>query len=382
MLRLAPILINCDRQSRQLSLAELRQAERGIGNHALTLFDTGKTVVMDQSHIFFDGAWGAALAEILANEALSWAVYLKALPPAQPRQTWPHTLTFNFQGPDLALIEQSPQATSEVTAETTAVDLKAMLRLRRLFKRRNDLLQLTVNDLLVLYRAIHAATYEPAPDLVSELNRLVRIQSSEKAASAALETIAAANQKNPIMVIPVDGSRRIPRDRLYPIAFEVPLHELKLLELHRQCVAALEAYNRGNPDRSAGYARFDDLQRTYLATLAGFGAVLGKSKAIAIAGESASVGAIKMLAHMPAPLIRMLDAIPDRIDLLNDILKGREVFSNVGAVVPSSTLTRFMTAKDDNEKKALAWGRSHRCRRDYAYFAARLSSSCGPAAGG
>jgi hypothetical protein len=32
------------------------------------------------------------------------------------------------------------------------------------------------------------------------------------------------------------------------------------------------------------------------------------------------------------------------------------VFSNVGAVVPASTLTRFITAKDDNTQKQLAWG--------------------------
>jgi hypothetical protein len=42
--------------------------------------------------------------------------------------------------------------------------------------------------------------------------------------------------------------------------------------------------------------------------------------------------------------------------MLNNMLKGREVFSNVGAVVPSSTLQRFVTAKDDNEQKQLAWG--------------------------
>ena len=52
----------------------------------------------------------------------------------------------------------------------------------------------------------------------------------------------------------------------------------------------------------------------------------------------------------------MLDAIPGQFDALNDVIKGREVFSNVGAVAPASTLTRFITAKDDNEQKALAWG--------------------------
>jgi hypothetical protein len=52
----------------------------------------------------------------------------------------------------------------------------------------------------------------------------------------------------------------------------------------------------------------------------------------------------------------VLDKIPSRFDVLNDIIKGREVFSNVGAVAPTSTLTRFITAKDDNDKKTLAWG--------------------------
>jgi hypothetical protein len=59
---------------------------------------------------------------------------------------------------------------------------------------------------------------------------------------------------------------------------------------------------------------------------------------------------------MPTPIQRLLDDIPSRFDVLNDIIKGREVFSNVGAVAKSSTLTRFITAKDDNDKKTLAWG--------------------------
>jgi hypothetical protein len=60
------------------------------------------------------------------------------------------------------------------------------------------------------------------------------------------------------------------------------------------------------------------------------------------------VSAIKLLAHLPKPMQRLLDQIPQRFDVLNDIIKGREVFSNVGAVAADSTLTRFMTAKDDN----------------------------------
>jgi hypothetical protein len=141
------------------------------------------------------------------------------------------------------------------------------------------------------------------------------------------------------------------------MVFEVPLDELDLIGLHRRALAALETYQQGAGDeRTAAYAEFDQLQRTYLASLAGFGAVLSRAKKIGIEGDSASSGSIRMLANMPTPIQRLLDAVPNRFDLLNDLIKGREVFSNVGMVAPSSTLTRFITAKDDNKKKDLAWG--------------------------
>ncbi len=355
-LRHAPIIFNCDQRPRNLPLAEVRQTERGVGSHALTLFDTGETIVMDQSHIFFDGAWGAAVAEILANEAISWAVYLNTLPPVQLEQHRPQSLAFSFEAAELAWLQKVPQVTPEVSVETDIVNVKIILRLRRLFKRRNDLIQLTVNDLLVLYRAIHAIKYQANPDIIAELQELTHHSATQKVAANTLKEIEDSQRVNPALVIPVDGSRRNPRDRLYPITFEAPLKELDFINLHQQCVAALESYKSGQGDRSDDYTNFDKLQRNYLASLAGFGAVLSRAKEIAIAGESASVGAIKMLAHMPTPLQRMLDQIPGRIDLLNDLIKGREVFSNVGAVAPTSTLTRFITAKDDNDKKDLAWG--------------------------
>src|SRR5262249_27308593 len=45
-----------------------------------------------------------------------------------------------------------------------------------------------------------------------------------------------------------------------------------------------------------------------------------------------------------------------QFDVLNEIIKGEEVFSNVGRVASGSTLRRFITAKDDNQQKTLAWG--------------------------
>jgi hypothetical protein len=140
------------------------------------------------------------------------------------------------------------------------------------------------------------------------------------------------------------------------MTFEVPLTDLDLLSLHEQTLAAHRAYTGSSGDRATAYQQFDKLQRQYLATLAGFGAVLGKVKLFALAGESASMGSLKLLAYMPTPLQRMLDAIPSRFEILNDLIKGQEVISNVGSVTANSTLTRFITAKDDNDKKTLAWG--------------------------
>jgi hypothetical protein len=135
------------------------------------------------------------------------------------------------------------------------------------------------------------------------------------------------------------------------------LKDFDLLQLHTRAMSLLEAIRTAPGRRSgAAYVEFDQVQRRYLATLAGFGALLSRTKEIALTGESASVGTIKLLAHMPPALQRLLDKVPGQIDILNDLIKGREVFSNVGQVARKSTLTRFATAKDDNDKKTLAWG--------------------------
>src|SRR5205085_1055852 len=48
--------------------------------------------------------------------------------------------------------------------------------------------------------------------------------------------------------------------------------------------------------------------------------------------------------------------IPQKIGILNEIIKGREVFSNAGQVAGASTLTRFLSARDDGATKLLVWG--------------------------
>jgi hypothetical protein len=356
-LRLAPILLNADPRPRERTLSTLRQAERGLGDHPLTIFDTGESFAFDQSHIFFDGTWGAALAEILTNDALAWAGYLNQLPPVPTVGSRPYALAFDYQGKDIKVISAAPRVPAEVSAESDQGNIKAIMGLRKLFKRRSDLLGLTVNDLLVLYRGIHALSYQPRLDLLSELESLKKKKVTCDAASAALEALQEVGRTNPAILIPIDASQINPKERLYPLVFENPIDELDLLALHQKTVTALAAYVEASGDaRSIRYTEFDKVQRTYLAALAGFGEILSRYIENALQGESTSVGAIKMVAHLPVPMQRLLDQVPHHLDMLNDLIKGREVFSNVGAVVPSSTLTRFITAKDDNKRKTLVWG--------------------------
>lgn len=356
-LRFAPILISTDLRVRSLPLSELRQAERGVGSHALTLFDTGESIVFDQSHIFFDGAWGTALSEIMTNEALSWARYLSMLPASPtPSSTRLYTsLTLQLNPSDLELVRQSPHVSQEAGAETSKVDLKACLALRKNFKQRNDLIEITINDLLLLYRAIHAATYTPSQELLNEIRQLSATKPD--IAASLRQVVEEGSRTNPAILIPMDASINSPRDRVYPLNVEVPLKDLDLLSLHARTLKVLDGYESASGvDRSDLFNAFIQMQKIYLATLAGFGIFLTRAKEMAAAGQTPAAGAIKLLAHLPAPIQRMLDKIPEKFEVLNNIIKGREVFSNVGAVVPSSTLTRFMTAKDDNNQKQLAWG--------------------------
>jgi hypothetical protein len=264
------------------------------------------------------------------------------------------SLALQVQKSDLDVIEKYPRASVEAGAETDRIKLKDCIDLRKQFKQRSDLLQLTINDLLILYRAIHAATYKPSQNLLAEIKRLSA--SHSEIAASLRHLVEEVSRVNPSILIPMDASLKVPRERIYPLNMEVPLIELNLLSLHIQTMKLLAAYEASTEDRAAMYASFDQYQRVYLASLAGFGAILNKAKEIAIQGESASVGALKLLAHLPLPLQHILDKIPQRFELLNNILKGREVFSNVGAVAVASSLSRFITAKDDNAQKELAWG--------------------------
>src|SRR5258708_19083218 len=79
-LRLAPIILNWDSASADESLKDIRSGRRGIGDQALTVFRTTQSTVFDLSHIFFDGPWGMAVAEILTGKAITFSPQLTHAP--------------------------------------------------------------------------------------------------------------------------------------------------------------------------------------------------------------------------------------------------------------------------------------------------------------
>lgn len=378
LLRSAPIILNWDVSRSEQPLADIRNNRRGIGDHALTIFRGSNSMIFDLSHIFFDGPWGMVVAEILTNQATRLAHQLSAAPSISAEVSQVKTVALQMPE-DIEKRARKVQLPPEVSGETIFANLPLLQEVRRNLKLRNPELLLTVNDLLLMFRSIFGPLYHPSTKLMYELamlkdNSAKRLQQSAQLALSALES---AQQPNPALLIPIDATKINPRERVYPLTFRNPFGNL--LEQHLQAWNALQALKgtRAFNTRAGSEARATG--KAYLMTISAFGQVLSKYKEVALSGESASTVTIKLLAGLPPALQKLLTSYPERFDVINDTIKGQEVFSNVGQVSLQSSLTRFNTAKDDNEKKTLAWGiltdaqgRLHISLRDFRPHVAAL----------
>lgn len=353
LLRHTPVLINWDIQQATQPLAYIRQGKRGIGDHPLTIFRTDESMVFDQSHIFFDGAWGAVVAEVMTNEAIITAKHIAQQARIRRHPTPPQRLTLQISGAMAKAISKQ-HIEHEVSAENISIRGRKIHDLRKMLKQRNDLAQITVNDLFILYRGLHARMYQPSQTLLTaiEERNTGRSATQKQAYQAAINAIGGGRSKNPAILIPIDATWYDPRERVFPTTFRNPLTEF--LDHHRRTMKALQAYQADNSNES--FARFEEEQLVYLRMVGGFGEILSRYKEIAMRGESTSTASIKFLAHLNGSIQTMLNNLPGRFDLLNEVIKGEEVFSNTGRVARGSTLRRFITAKDDNKQKKLAWG--------------------------
>ena len=345
----APIILNWDAASHALPLADIRRGRRGIGDHALTVFRTDRSMVFDQSHIFFDGIWGLAVAEILTDSAIHWRRRLEGQPCS--RQPAPAPLVLNCPAQVTASARSQLQP-REASAESRGVNVQRLHRARQWLRQRG--VRLTVNDLLLLYRGFHAARYQPSPRVQRALEDLRQSDSPEaRAAAKSVETtLVRFRETNPAILVPMDASNVSPKERIFPTTFRNPL-----MDIRDRFAAAQKCYMdyRAQPDAER-WPAFDLARRELLAYLKAFGELLDTLKAVTMRGESFNTATIRLLAHLPASMQYVLDQIPQRIGFLNEVIKGNEVFSNVGRIAPGVSLTRFLSAKDDGQTKELVWG--------------------------
>lgn len=352
----APVIINWDEHAGSATLAEVRRTRRGVGDHALTIIRTEQSFVFDQSHIFFDGTWAMAMAEVLTNAAVRWCERCTTLAPAEGR---PATKLVLDPSPAFLRAARGLQSPPEISAETTIWDNSTIFELRQMLGQTGT--HLTVNDLLVITRIFHAAHYRPSASVQQEIDALrtaARTASERRAAATIERSLERGRLMNPALLIPVDASPTDPRERIFPITFRNLADNL--VRVWDETWESYQAYRRIEPpDTPEGQAAFDEFalnRRLLIGNLRAFSHILAANKAVAIRGDSLNIAILKLLVGLPLPVQTLLKEIPERVLPLNEVIRGDEVYSNVGRVAQGASLSRFMTAKDDGNTKALAWG--------------------------
>ncbi|MBL8160823.1 MAG: hypothetical protein JNJ61_02485, partial [Anaerolineae bacterium] len=349
-----PVIINWDMRDGTMPLSLIRQGRRGIGDHAMTIFRTSRSMVFDFSHIYFDGPWAMEIAEMLTNEAVRRIRQRDATRTTAGRAPDIRTLTLQSSARFERAVRKLPLSVNHVSGEAST-SLSNTVDLRRILSERTrPNVRLTVNDLLVLHRTCFNQQYRPSSAVDQALQQLRRASETRQLARDVDDMFVSIRESNPSLLIPIDATRRNPRDRLFPSTFRSPLPDFYRLHCdvyQQQTQAARERFRK-----SAVSDSFQKLRAEYLGMLVVFADIMKRYREIALQGQSMSTTAIRLIAGLPGAMQRVVDGLPGRFSFINEAIKGEEVFSNVGRVTAGSSLTRFASAKDDNDKKVLVWG--------------------------
>ncbi len=354
MLRKAPILINWDQASQNLPLSQIRDSHRGVGDHTLTLFRTDTSMVFDFSHIFFDGPWAMAVAEMMTNEAIRH-MNLRERMHATTRSTQsPIPLSLKAPGSLVKASKKFNRNTNNISAEEK-VSITPIHDVRRMLANTTrPRIHVTVNDILVMYRSFFNQVYQPSPAILQSLDRLIKQRDHKALALAVLQDFQERATTNPSLLIPIDATQINPADRIFPSTFRNPLPDLH--KNHQRTFELLYKANHKRFGKKSVLQEFQQARTEYLSMLGAFASVMHRYRKIATDGQSASTMAIRLIAGLPGSMQKLVDGIPGQFTVMNDAIKGEEVFSNVGQVAVGSSLSRFASAKDDNDKKILVWG--------------------------
>ena len=105
-------------------------------------------------------------------------------------------------------------------------------------------------------------------------------------------------------------------------------------DIYEDTLEALATYRQKPTDSQ--WQHFANLRGSLLTQMSYFGDLLRAYKRVALQGGSTSNTIMKLLAYVPMSVREMLNELPQRIDVLNEVLKGEEVISNVGRVAKKS----------------------------------------------
>ena len=345
--KVIPLVLNWDVQDRQSTLAAIRNTKRGIGSHALTILRTQSSFVFDQSHIFFDAIWGMVIAQVITDGAIESYQLMQNL--AYPIQSTTYKTLKLKTSPGFHKAVHPYIQPIEATAESNTPDLVLINRCRKALTEMN--IRMTVNDLLTFYRSLHHQIYIPGLNLQRQLMQL-RL-AGENDLVREIESSWEVSQNEPIsLLLPMDASFIDPKLRLFPATFKNFLPDFAQLFEESNMLLNQLLYTSDPALR----LKFLEARRQILENLLMLVEYFKMLKRITREGESLSTAAIRYLAHLPPGMQGTLDLIPQHVGALNEILKGEEVFSNVGRVDPTSSLVRFMSAKDDGKSKVMVWG--------------------------
>ena len=201
----------------------------------------------------------------------------------------------------------------------------------------------------------------PSPAVQKEIDTFKlqsRLGQERRAAAAIKRSLKRGRITNPALAIPIDASLDDPQTRLHIVVFRNMLYNL--VWIWDDTWDAYQAYRRieppDTPEGIVALSEFSRKQAHLIGILRAFSLLLAANKAVGRRGNSLSVAMSELLVGLPMWLQHILNLLPENLPVLNEVIKGDEIYSNVGRVAEGSSLSRFITVKDDGNAKELAWG--------------------------
>lgn len=366
----APVVINWNIHDASRNLSSIRQTQRGGNDQPLTLIRTERGMVFDFSHILFDGLWASRVAHYIMHFTISITNGLEledtaaaakeppVLDTPADRQEESFPLAVLAARPDRVQTVQleldvdskereaphTDKLVHEVSAELDGIELKSLTAPLQLMNQHG--VKITINDLLLLARMLHAKTYRPSMQVEQALACLSDPKEARSAVRLWRQRMEKERQCPPALLIPVDVTEHDPKERLYMTSIRPDDLPQGLLEQLAQLIRL----------RSARINSFPTIMTGINERLAEAILIFRKKFNLALQGKSFSTKASRLFVASPYPMRDVGDWVTEQVKGLQTRVKGDELFSSLGQMPPWSTAIRFMSARSKGKAQQRVWG--------------------------